>query len=162
MIRPVKIEDAQAIAAIYNYYVLHSIATFEEIVIDAEEIKKRILAVTQKYPWIVYEADGEIIGYAYASEWRSRFAYRFAVESTVYLKPKTTKKGIGSLLYKELINLLIVADFHIILGCVSLPNKPSVVLHEKFGFKKVGHFTEAGYKFNKWVDVGFWELIVNK
>lgn len=162
MIRPVKIEDAQAIADIYNYYILSSVATFEEIVIDAEEIKKRILAVTQKYPWIVYEVDGEIIGYAYACEWRSRFAYRFAVESTVYLKPETTKKGIGSLLYKELIKLLITTNFHTILGCISLPNKPSVVLHEKFGFKKVAHFTEAGLKFNKWVDVGFWELIVNK
>lgn len=162
MIRPVKIEDAKAIANIYNYYILHSIITFEEILIDAEEIKKRILAVTQKYPWIVYEEDGEVIGYAYGSEWRSRFAYRFAVESTVYLKQGTSKKGIGSLLYKELIQQLVTANFHTILGCISLPNKPSVVLHEKFGFKKVGHFTEAGLKFNKWVDVGFWELIVNK
>lgn len=162
MIRGVKIEDAQAIADIYNYYILHSIATFEEVVIDAKEIEKRILAITPKFSWIVYEEEGEIIGYAYASEWRSRFSYRFAVESTVYLKHKTPKKGIGSLLYKELINQLTNKNFHTILGCISLPNEPSVNFHEKFGFKKVAHFNEAGYKFNKWVDVGFWELIVNK
>ena len=162
MIRSVKIEDAQAIADIYNYYILHSIATFEEVTIDAKEIEQRILAIAPKFSWIVYEEEGEIIGYAYASEWRSRFSYRFAVESTVYLKPKTPKKGVGSLLYKELINQLTSKNFHTILGCISLPNEPSVNFHEKFGFKKVAHFNEAGYKFNKWVDVGFWELIVNK
>jgi len=162
MIRPVKIEDAQAIADIYNYYILHSIATFEEEVIDAKEIEKRILAVTAKFPWIVFEEGGEVIGYAYASEWRSRFSYRFTVESTVYLKQKTPKKGIGSLLYKELIKQLISKKFHVILGCISLPNEASEKFHEKLGFKKIAHFHEVGKKFNKWVDVGFWELIVNK
>lgn len=162
MIRPVKIEDAQAIADIYNYYILHSIATFEEKVIDAQEIEQRILAVTAKFSWIVYEEDEEIIGYAYGSEWRSRFSYRHTAESTVYLNHKTSKKGIGTLLYKELIKQLTSKNFHVILGCISLPNEPSEKFHEKLGFKKIAHFHEVGYKFNKWIDVGFWELIVNR
>ncbi len=160
MIRSVKIEDAQAIADIYNYYILHSIATFEEVVVDAIAIKKRILAVTSKFPWIVFEEDGEIIGYAYGSEWRSRFSYRHTVESTVYLNHKTSKKGIGTLLYKELIKQLTSKNFHVILGCISLPNEASEKFHEKLGFQKIAHFHEVGYKFNKWIDVGFWELVV--
>ncbi|MFD1292797.1 GNAT family N-acetyltransferase [Lutibacter holmesii] len=162
MIRSVQIKDAQAIADIYNYYILHSIVTFEEEVIDAKEIEKRILAVTAKFSWIVYEENGEIIGYAYGSEWRSRFSYRHTVESTVYLKHNTPKKGIGTLLYKELIKQLTSKNFHVILGCISLPNEASEKFHEKLGFKKIAHFHEVGYKFNNWVDVGFWELIVNK
>ncbi len=161
MIRSVKIEDAQAIADIYNYYILHSIVTFEEVLVDANEIKKRILAITPKFPWIVYEENGEIIGYSYATEWRYRFAYRFTVESTIYLNQKSQKKGIGKLLYTELINRLIALNFHVVLGCISLPNEPSVAFHETLGFKKIAHFNEVGYKFNKWVAVGFWELVIN-
>lgn len=161
MIRQVNIEDADKIAEIYNYYINSTIVTFEEQMVDAEEMKKRILGVIQKFPWIVYENNGQIIGYAYAIIWKNRSAYKHSVESTVYLNPKITGNGIGSKLYYELIKQLKDLGVHVVIGGISLPNLVSVALHEKFGFKKVAHFKEVGYKFNKWVDVGYWQLTIS-
>lgn len=160
MIREVKSEDAEAIADIYNYYIDHTIVTFEETSIDAQEMRSRILSVSAKYPWIVYEADGEILGYAYASDWKSRCSYKHSVESTVYLKNGAGGKGFGSQLYAHLINQLKTTDIHAIIGGVSLPNPASAALHEKFGFEKIAQFKEVGYKFGEWIDVGYWELII--
>ncbi|MBK5209456.1 MAG: N-acetyltransferase [Flavobacteriaceae bacterium] len=162
MIRTVKFEDAQEIAEIYNYYILNSCVTFEEIPISIEEMSERIQAAHSKFPWLVYEKDKEIIGYAYASVWKPRSAYKYTIESTIYLKKEATKNGIGSLLYKELISRLTNLGFHAVIGGISLPNEASIALHEKFGFKKVAQFKEVGYKFNKWIDVGYWELLINK
>lgn len=162
MIRKVKLEDAKEIAEIYNYYILNSCVTFEEIPVSIEEMGGRIQATFLKFPWLVYEKDMEIIGYAYASVWKPRSAYKHTIESTVYLKNEATKNGIGSLLYKELINQLTNLGFHAVIGGISLPNEASIALHEKFGFKKVAQFKEVGYKFKKWVDVGYWELLINK
>ncbi len=99
-------------------------------------------------------------GYAYASEWKSRCAYRYSVETTVYLHPDARGKGIGTLLYQELIRKLSKLELHAAIGGIALPNDASVALHEKIGFKKAAHFKQVGYKFNKWVDVGYWELIL--
>ncbi len=162
MIRSVKLEDSHEIAEIYNYYILNSIVTFEEIPVDREEMKERILAEDSKLPWIVYEKNGQVIGYAHASEWKSRCAYKNSVESTVYLKPNVRKNGMGSLLYKELIKRLTDMNFHAVIGGISLPNQASIALHEKFGFEKVAQFKEVGYKFKKWIDVGYWELLIDK
>ena len=158
MLRPVTPEDASAIAEIYNHYIRETIITFEEIVVDAAEIKNRIQHITPKYPWLVYENNGEIIGYAYATEWRSRSAYRFTTESAIYLKPNQSSKGIGTLLYKELLHKLKQQNIHVVMGVLTLPNPQSVKLHEKFGFKKVAHFSEVGFKFDQWADVGYWQL----
>lgn len=162
MIRKVKLEDAKEIAEIYNYYILNSCVTFEEIPVSIEEMGRRIQATFLKFPWLVYEKDMEIIGYAYASVWKPRSAYKHTIESTVYLKNEATKNGIGSLLYKELISQLTNLGFHAVIGGISLPNEASIALHEKFGFKKVAQLKEVGYKFKKWVDVGYWELLINK
>lgn len=162
MVRAVRPEDANEIVEIYNYYILNSIATFEELCIDAEAMKERIQSVATKFPWIVYETERKIIGYAYATEWKSRSAYKHSVESTVYLKPGEVNKGVGSILYKELINRLTKLNFHAVLGGIALPNESSIRLHEKFGFKKVAQLKEAGYKFEKWIDVGYWELLLGK
>ena len=116
MLRKVKPEDAPAIAEIYNYFILHSIATFEETVVDAEEILERIRSTSAKYPWLIYEHKGQVIGYAYASEWKSRPSYKYSVESTVYLRQGKFKKGVGSMLYAELIKQLIDMEFHAIIG----------------------------------------------
>ena len=159
MLRNVSLKDAPAIAEIYNYYVRETIITFEEIEVDAEEIVKRIQNVTAKYPWIVYEQNGEILGYAYGGEWRTRSAYRFVAESAVYLKHGLAPKGIGSQLYSELLNRLKAQGIHAVMGVLGLPNEPSIKLHEKFGFEKVAHFPEVGFKFNQWVDVGYWQLM---
>ncbi len=162
MIRQVSIEDADKIAEIYNYFIESTIATFEEQLIDVEEMKKRILGVIQKFPWIVYENNRQIMGYAYAGIWKNRSAYKHSVEITVYLNQKITSNGIGSKLYYELIKQLKELGVHVVIGGISLPNEISVALHEKFGFKKVAHFKEVGYKFNKWVDVGYWQLTISK
>ncbi|NEW80079.1 MAG: N-acetyltransferase [Gelidibacter sp.] len=162
MIRPVNIEDAQEIAEIYNDYVLNSCVTFEELKVSAEEMRGRIQATNSKFPWLVFEKDNEILGYAYASVWKPRSAYKHTVESTVYLKKEATKNGIGSLLYKELIGQLTDLGFHAVIGGISLPNDASIALHEKFGFEKIAQFKEVGFKFKKWIDVGYWELIINK
>jgi len=158
MIRNVSHTDAPAIAEIYNHYIRETIFTFEEIKVDAKEIEKRIKNITVHYPWIVYEQDGEILGYAYGGEWRTRSAYRFVAESAVYLRHNLPSKGIGSQLYAELLQRLKAQGIHSVMGVLGLPNEPSIRLHEKFGFKKAAHFAEVGYKFGKWVDVGYWQL----
>ena len=159
MIRKVTLEDAGEISEIYNHYILNSIATFETIAIGVEEMQNRIRLVQQNFPWLVFESDGEILGYAYATEWRARRAYKRTVESTVYLRQDAFNKGIGTKLYKALLKELKKMKVHAVIGGISLPNDASVALHEKFKFEKVAHFKEVGFKFNKWIDVGYWELL---
>jgi len=159
VIRKATIEDAQAIADIYNYYINHTIITFEEVEVSEAEIAERIQTCQLKYPWLVYEENEKVIGYAYAGEWKSRCSYKYSVESSVYLDVDAQGKGIGTALYNALLEELKELNIHAVIGGISLPNKASVRLHEKFGFEKVAHFKEVGFKFNQWVDVGYWELI---
>jgi phosphinothricin acetyltransferase len=160
MIRPVLPTDAPALADIYNPYVRDTIITFEEEPVSVAEMGARIAKVTATYPWLVWEEDGVVLGYAYGSTWRTRHAYRFAAETTVYLAPGHHGKGRGAAPYQALLAELKQRGFHSALGCLGLPNEPSVRLHEKLGFRKVGHMTEAGWKFGAWVDVGFWERML--
>lgn len=160
MIRPATPKDAFAICSIYNYYVENTVITFEEEPVTVEEMAERIRTYSEKYTYLVYEEDEEVIGYAYGSSWRARKAYRFSTETTVYLKDGTEGKGIGTQLYSQLIEELKDKGFHLLIGCITLPNEKSVKLHEKMGFKKVAHFHEAGWKFDSWQDVGFWEKLV--
>ena len=136
MIRNVHPKDSEEIANIYNYYINNTIVTFEESQVMPDDIKEQILLVTQKLPWIVYEEGNKIIGYAYASEWKSRCAYKYSVETTVYLKHKHEGKGIGTLLYIQLIDTLKELGFHALIGGISLPNEASIALHEKIGVQK--------------------------
>ncbi|WP_372640768.1 N-acetyltransferase family protein [Ancylomarina sp.] len=103
MIRSFILEDAKEIAEIYNYYILNSVVIFEEIPVSAEEIEARLKSITSKFPCIVYEVNERIAGYSYASEWKSRCAYKHSAENTIYLKKGEENKGIGSILYQELI-----------------------------------------------------------
>ena len=160
MIRPVTQSDAQAICGIYNYYVLNTIVTFEEEEIPAEEMRSRIATVAEKYPWFVYEERGDIKGYTYASPWKARNSYRHSVETTVYLQHGENGKGIGSKLYQALFEALGKQGIHAAIGGIALPNEASVALHEKFGMVKVADFKEVGYKFDRWIDVGYWEKIL--
>ncbi|MBI9064713.1 MAG: N-acetyltransferase [Marinilabiliaceae bacterium] len=159
MIRNAKPEDARAICAIYNHHVLHTIVTFEEAAVSIAEMQERIQSTTIKWPWIVYEEEGRVSGYAYASEWKSRCAYKHSLESTIYLAPEATGKGIGTGLYKDLLDRLDQLEIHAVIGGISLPNEASIGLHEKLGFEKIGQFKEVGNKFNQWIDVGYWELL---
>ena len=158
MIRNVQIEDAQELLDIYNYYVVNTVITFDLEALSLDAFKEKITTVSADYPFIVYEENSEILGYAYGSKFRPKPAYNNTVESTVYLKHGTQGKQIGSKLYNELLFLLKQKNVHVVLGVLTLPNEASVKLHEKFGFKEVAHLKEVGLKFGEWQDVGFWQL----
>ena len=160
MIRKVTKDDVFIICGIYNYYIRDTIVTFEEQEIDVREMERRVNQVTAKFPWIVYEENGRVIGYAYASSWKERSAYRFSVEGTVYLDKDQIGRGIGIKLYEHLLYELKKNNIHYIIGGISLPNEASVALHERLGFKKCAHFKEVGRKFHQWIDVGYWEKIL--
>ena len=160
MIRTCLPTDAAAVCEIYNHYVRDTVVTFEETPPAVAEMAQRIAEIGAQFPWLVLEDAGVVIGYAYASTWKTRSAYRFAVESTIYLAPQSTGRGRGFGLYAALLADLRRRNFHSVIGGIALPNPASVSLHEKLGFKKIGSFTEVGWKFERWVDVGYWELIL--
>jgi len=159
MIRNCTFNDAKTICKIYNYYIKNTTITFEETALTPGDIEERIKVVTQKYPWLVYENNGKVIGYAYVGEFKSRCAYRFTAESSVYVDHSCQKQGIGFALYTELINRLKQQRIHSIIGVIAIQNDPSIRLHKKLGFEKVGVLKEVGYKFGRWVDVEYWQLI---
>jgi L-amino acid N-acyltransferase YncA len=160
MIRPVKITDAPAFCAIYNHYVEHTIITFAEKPVSINDMENVIREVTAAYPWLVYEQTGTVIGYAYAARWKSRASYRHCAETTIYLAQESRGRGIGGQLYGALIEKCRPLPIHTLIGCIALPNPASVALHEQLKFEKVAHFREVGRKFNQWIDVGYWELIL--
>jgi len=159
-IRMATIADAAAICAIYNHYVTDTIVTFEERPVDTRDMQSRMRAVLEKLPWLVLERDGEVAGYAYASPWKARIGYRFAVESSIYLAPAHTGCGFGSALYRNLLDALRARDIHCVIGGAALPNPASVALHEKLGFTQVAHFRENGFKFGRWIDVAYWQRLL--
>ena len=159
-IRPVNKQDAAQIAGIYNYYIETSHSTFELDAIDSNEMENRISeSFARDYPFFVCEENGEILGYAYGRQFRPRRAYRHSIEVSVYIKNGAQGKSIGTRLYERLFPEIRQKDFHALIAGISLPNEASVRLHEKFGFEKVAHFREVGFKFGRWIDVGYWELI---
>jgi L-amino acid N-acyltransferase YncA len=158
-IREATADDATPIVSIYNHFVLNTSISFEEAAVSARDMAQRIADVQAAgLPWLVAEVDGVVAGYAYATKWRVRHAYRFSVESSVYLAPGSAGKGIGTPLYRALLDRLREGGFHLAIGGIALPNAASVALHEKLGFKKVAHFQEVGFKFERWTDVGYWQL----
>ena len=160
MIRPVRAEDGAAICAIYNHYVENSISTFEEKQVQIDEMRKRIRKISAKYPYLVWEDDsGEIDGFAYINTWKEREAYRFSAELSVYIKDDLRGRGMGRSLVERLLEEARKTEIHSLVSGIVLPNDASVSLHEKFGFVKIGLFREIGFKLNRWLDVGYWELI---
>ena len=159
-VRTVLTEDAGAVAAIYNPFVSSTVVTFEEEPLSINEMAERIASIAAIYPWIVAEEeDGTIVGYAYASRFDARAAYRHSVETTVYVDSAHSGRGIGTKLYRALLGELIAREAHCAIAKIALPNDPSVALHEKFGFVKTGELREIGNKFDRWIDVGYWELL---
>jgi L-amino acid N-acyltransferase YncA len=157
-IRPATAADAAAVAHIYNHYVTQTAVTFEEEAVSPSEIARRIEEVgAASLPWLIAERGARVVGYAYASKWKARAAYRFSVEITVYLDPGQARLGIGSELYRQLLPILQSRGIRAVMGGIALPNEASVALHEKFGLLKVAHFKEVGFKFNRWIDVGYWQ-----
>jgi phosphinothricin acetyltransferase len=161
LLRPATADDAAAMAAIYNHYVEHTVITFEEEAVSAAEMATRLAKVTgAQLPWLLSEEHGTVLGYAYASPWHARSAYRYSVESTVYLDPRHTRRGLGTALYTALFTLLRARGLHCVIGGISLPNAASIALHEKLGMRKVAHYSEVGFKFGEWVDVGYWQAVL--
>ena len=158
-IRSVNIGDAAQIAEIYNYYIQHTHHTFETEPLSGEEMQQRVAEISANYPYLVADEDGEILGYAYATQFRLRQAYEYAAEVSIYVKNEAKQKKIGTQLYVKLFDELAETNVHAIMAGIALPNFASVVFHERLGFEKVAHFKEVGYKLGRWIDVGYWELI---
>lgn len=157
-IRAATIADAAAVAEIYNHYIAKTVVTFEEEPVAPSEIAQRMQVISAaSLPWLVAEVGGQVAGYAYASRWHGRCAYKFSTEITVYLSPMRVAQGIGSKLYGRLFPILRERGMHVAIGGIALPNAASVALHEKFGLEKVAVFKEVGFKFDRWIDVGYWQ-----
>lgn len=160
MIRDVSAADAARIAHIYNHYVANTIVTFEEAPVTTAEMARRIgLTTAAGHPWYVVENEHGVCGWAYASPWKARSAYRFTMECTVYVAPDATGRGHGVRLYDTLFPEIAARGAHAMVGGISLPNDASVGLHERFGMTKVAHFPEVGFKFGRWIDVGYWQRV---
>ena len=158
-VRPATSADADRICAIYNHYIATTTISFEEAPVTAADMAQRIADVAAaRLPWLVMFEGDTLIGYAYATKWRVRAAYRFAVETSVYFDPAFAGKGAGTMLYEALLNELRQRELHLAIGGIAQPNEASVRLHERLGFNKVAHFEEVGLKFGRWVDVGYWQL----
>jgi phosphinothricin acetyltransferase len=147
------------VARIYNHYIRETVITFEETEITHSEMADRIAKIGDlSLPCLVAESEGAIVGYAYAGKWRERSAYRYSVESTVYLDASATGRGIGTRLYRDLLTSLRATPVRTVLGVIALPNTASVALHERLGFTKVAELKEVGFKFGRWIDVAYWQL----
>ncbi|WP_097459380.1 arsinothricin resistance N-acetyltransferase ArsN1 family B [Mangrovitalea sediminis] len=153
-------DDAAAICELYNPYVLNTAITFEVEPVTPEEMAQRIASVTTTLPWLVCYEGRQLLGYAYATPWRPRAAYRHSVESSIYLAEGASGRGLGTRLYGALFDALRQRPVHAVFGGITLPNAGSVALHEKMGFRKVGHLQEVGWKFDRWIDVGYWQLLL--
>ena len=160
-IRPALPEDAPRIADIYNPYVRDTAISFEEAAVSAEAMADRMAKVREaSLPWLVAEHAGEVVAYAYATRWRERHAYRYSVECTVYAAPECRGTGVGQALYEVLFPGLRAAGLHAIIAVIALPNPSSIALHERLGMRKVAHFTQVGFKFGQWHDVGNWQIVL--
>lgn len=162
-LRAVEPGDAAAIAAIYAPYVLTGTVSFEFDPPDARAMRGRMEASDGLYPWIVAtNSEGRsVLGYAYATKFRERAAYRYVVETSVYVAGAVQGQGVGRLLYEALIHTLRAQGFTQAIGIISLPNDRSIKTHEQVGFRRAGQLREIGFKERRWVDIGIWQCALN-
>lgn len=143
----------------YNLHVRSAIVTFELEEVSDGEMSNRISDVQASgLPWLVCVAGDEVLGYAYAGPWKARAAYARTVESSIYLRDDIRGRGTGTSLYPALIERLKSLGMHVVIGGAALPNAASIALHERLGFEYVGTLREVGWKFERWIDVGYWQL----
>lgn len=153
-------EHAAGIQAIYAPVVRDTAISFELEPPTVDEIATRVAAVTRDLPWLVLVRDGEVAGYAYASHFRTRPAYQWSVESSVYVHERERSRGVGRALYTALVPLLTELGYANVYAGIALPNPASVALHEQLGFVPIGAYHRAGHKLDSWHDVGWWELLL--
>ena len=156
-VRPAGRADAGSVAAVYAHYVRHSWATFEEQPPTVTEMARRIDS-EPRLPWLVAERDGTVVGFAYAGVHRPRAAYRWTVETSVYLGEDERGRGTGRTLYLPLLQHLRDLGYVVAMACIAAPNPASVALHESLGFSDVGLVPRVGHKLGAWRDLGWWSL----
>ena len=156
VVRTATEEDAGAIADIYEPYVRETAISFEEVPPTANEMAHRLASSLESYPYLVFDDGGSVLGYAYGGTHRAKPAYRWSVETTVYVARSAHRRGIGRALYTELLDLLTRQGFHSAFAGIVPPNESSVGLHESMGFAYLGTFAEIGFKHGKFHDLGWW------
>jgi len=157
-IRIATTEDAEAIRDIYAPYVISTPISFETEPPNVDYFQQAIPERLRQYPWLVAESGGSVVGYAYAGRHQPRSAYRWSVDSSVYVRDSHFRQGIGSQLYERLLAILQCQGYRMVHAGITLPNEASVRLHESFGFRKVAVYPNVGYKLGAWRDVGWWSL----
>ena len=158
IIRPIQPGDEKATLEIYRPYVEDTIISFEYEAPSLAEWEKRITSYTEEYPWLVCEYNKELIGYAYGSKHRTRTAYSWSAESTIYMSDKFHRRGIARVLYETLFELLKLQGYVNVYAGVGLPNEKSEAFHLALGFYEVGTFKKIGYKFGGWHDTRWFQL----
>lgn len=162
IIRLANASDAPYILDIYAWYILNSATSFETEVPTIDNFSQRIITNLQNWPWLVYDSDGIIAGYAYASRHRERAAYQWSVESSVYMNDDFQQKGIATRLYETLFYILKYQNCRNVYAGITLPNEKSVRFHEKIGFTKIADYKNIGFKFGQWHTVRWYQLQLNE
>jgi L-amino acid N-acyltransferase YncA len=162
MIRIAKAGDAAQIAEIYRPYVEKTAITFEEEAPTAQEIAEKIAKVGAVFPFLVLEEGGEVLGYAYATRYRERAAYRWSLEDSVYLREDSVGRGLGKVLLQALIEILRELGYIKIYAVITPPNPVSIALHRKFGFEPLGRFASTAFKLGAWQAIDWMELTLRE
>ncbi|HEY4244476.1 MAG TPA: GNAT family N-acetyltransferase [Kofleriaceae bacterium] len=149
--------DFEAVAAIVNHYIATTAINFRTEPQTAGEWRAEWEPQRARFPWLVAEAGGEVIGVAYAAPWKTRAAYDWSAEVTVYVRHGHARRGVGGALYRELLGRLDAQGYRTQIAVIALPNEPSVAAHEALGFRPAGRLEAVGYKHGAWHDVGFWQ-----
>jgi phosphinothricin acetyltransferase len=159
-IRVATTDDAEAILSIYAPMVQNSAISFELEPPTIEEMRNRIANTLTQHPWLIFERNNEVLGYAYAHSFRPRLAYQWSTEVSVYVDGRARRLGVARTLYSRLFSILTKQGYYDAHAVITLPNPASVTLHELFGFKPVGVLHNVGYKLGRWHDVGYWQLVM--
>lgn len=153
-------DDMHSITDIYNHYIEKTVVTFEEDAVTVSQMQKRVEEVQEAgLPWLVAYRDEQVFGYAYVCRWKARSAYRHSVETSIYVDPNASGRGVGHSLFEALDERLRELPIRFAAGVIALPNDASVRLHEKFGYEQAGLVKDVGYKFGRWVDCGYWQKV---
>jgi L-amino acid N-acyltransferase YncA len=161
IIREVNIKDAGPLSDIYRYYVDNFSYSFEYVAPSAGEFADRIADISEKFPFLVCEDNGELLGFAYANKFKERKAFQWVCETSIYVKNGCMQKGIGKLLYENLLAALKLQGFlraYAIIGC---PNEGSEIFHRKMGFSLISTLPDIGYKLGSWHDIKYYVLELN-
>lgn len=157
LIRAATAADARSCARIYSPFVTGSVLTFDFEIPTSEDFAARIERLGASHAWLVAEKEGRVLGFAYAGEFRSKAAYAWVCETTIYLDPEVTGRGVGRSLYAALCDALAHRGYRVAIGCIAVPNPASIRLHEACGFERVGLFPRVGFKKDQWIDVVWYQ-----